>query len=181
MASGEGSNFSAIVNNDIEVDQVITNNPNAGVINRAKDAGVSSCLIKHYKGETREEYDKKIDFALGGTGPDKFKPDLIVLAGWMRILSHWFCDKWAGKIINIHPSLLPAFKGSTNAIEDAYNYGCTVFGATVHWVTSEVDGGAIIEQRAMQLQDMPLDEVKKMIHTYVEHIMYPYVIKQLIK
>ena len=175
LASGEGSNFSAIVNNGIKVERVITNNPNPNVIKRAKEAGVGSLLVKPDGTETREEYDFKIDYGI------YHDIDLIVLAGWMRILSPWFCEKWKGKIINIHPSLLPAFKGSTNAIEDAYNYGCTVFGATVHWVTSEVDGGAIIEQRAMQLQDMPLDEVKEMIHTYVEHIMYPYIIKKLIK
>ena len=121
MASGEGSNFSAIVKEGIIVDQVITDNPNANVIKRAKDVSVRSCLIEHYKKETREEYDKRVDWMLGGSGPDSYKPDLIVLAGWMRILSHWFCEKWRGKIINIHPSYLPAFAGGCNAIEDAYN------------------------------------------------------------
>lgn len=181
MASGEGSNFSAIVKEGIKVDQVITNNPNANVINRAKDVNVSSCLIEHTKNETREEYDKKVDFALGGEGPDKFKPDLIVLAGWMRILSHWFCEKWRGKIINIHPSYLPAFAGGCNAIEDAYNHGCKIIGVTIHWVEPEVDAGPIIAQGVNHIfEGQSLERVKEDVHL-LEHWLYPSTIKQLIK
>ncbi len=174
MASGEGTNFQAIIDKGIIVNKVLTNNPKSGIIKRAKDSDHCASYLVKPQGETREEYDKKIDFGI------PHDTDLIVLAGWMRILSPWFCEKWTGKIINIHPSLLPAFKGSTNAIEEAYNYGCKVFGATVHWVTPEVDSGAIIDQRAMQLRDKPLEEVKEMVHTYIEHIMYPQTIKQLI-
>ena len=181
MASGEGSNFSAIIKEDIKVDQVITDNPNANVINRAKDVGVRSCLIEHYKKETREEYDKRVDWMLGGSGPDSYKPDLIVLAGWMRILSHWFCEKWKGKMINIHPSLLPAFAGGCNAIEDAYNHGCKVVGATVHWVEPEVDAGPIIAQGVNHIfEGQSLERVKEDVHL-LEHWLYPDTIKQLIK
>ena len=175
MASGEGSNFSAIVESGIKVERVITNNPNANVIKRAKKAGVGSLLVKPDGTETREEYDFKIDYGI------YHDIDLIVLAGWMRILSPWFCEKWSGKIINIHPSLLPAFAGGCNAIEDAYNHGCKVFGVTVHWVTPEVDEGAIIVQRAIhKFEDDTLDMITDKIRR-VEHYVYPATIKDIIK
>ena len=177
MASGEGSNFSAIIDNKIKIDRVITDNKNANVIKRAEKANVPIFVFDYKEGEYKNGFgwcERKIDETI----PEDV--DLIVLAGYMRILSPRFVKKWKDKIINIHPSLLPAFKGSTNAIEEAHNYGCKVFGVTVHWVTEEVDAGAIIDQRAMQLGDTPLEEVKEMIHTYIEHIMYPQTIKELI-
>ncbi len=189
MASGEGSNFSAIVESGIKVHKVITNNPNANVIKRAKEAGVGSCLIVPDKqGKAfpaniyRKEYDKQIDYYIGGRGdfPNLYSVDLIVLAGWMRIFSPWFCEKWAGKIINIHPSLLPAFAGGCNAIEDAYNYGCKVTGCTIHWVTPEVDAGPIIAQGVNHIfPGQSLETVKEDVHK-LEHYLYPKTIKELI-
>ncbi len=181
LASGEGSNFSAIVESGIEVSRVITNNPNANVIKRAKKAGVGSYLIVPDKpGKAfptnvyRKEYDKQVDYGI------YHDIDLIVLAGWMRVFSPWFCEKWAGKIINIHPSLLPAFGGGCHAIEDAWEYGCKVFGVTVHWVTPEVDAGPIITQRAIhKFDDDTLEKITKRIHN-VEHYVYPTTIKKLI-
>ena len=185
MASGEGSNFSAIVESGIKVNRVITNNPNANVIKRAKKAGVGSYLVVPEKDtmdrlhktieSLRKEYDEQIDYGIHRD------TELIVLAGWMRILSTWFCKKWAGKIINIHPSLLPAFAGGCNAIEDAYNYGCKVVGVTVHWVTPEVDSGPIIAQGMNHvLPGQSLDKVKEGIHR-LEHYLYPRTIKEIIK
>ena len=182
LASGEGSNFSAIVESGIEVSRVITNNPNANVINRAKKAGVGSYLIVPDKpGKAfpaniyRKEYDKQVDYGI------YHDIDLIVLAGWMRILSPWFCEKWAGKIINIHPSLLPAFAGGCNAVEDAYNYGCKVTGCTVHWVTSEVDAGPIIAQGVHKIfKGTSLERVKEDMHL-LEHYLYPKTIKEILK
>ena len=181
MASGEGSNFSAIVESGIEVSRVITNNPNANVINRAKEACVGSWLIvpdkpgKAFPANVyRKEYDKQVDYGI------YHDIDLIVLAGWMRIFSPWFCEKWAGKIINIHPSLLPAFAGGCNAIEDAYNYGCKVTGCTIHWVTPEVDAGPIIAQGVNHIfPGQSLETVKEDVHK-LEHYLYPKIIKELI-
>ena len=180
LASGEGSNFSAIVESGIEVSRVITNNPNANVIKRAKKAGVGSYLIVPDKpGKAfpaniyRKEYDKQVDYGI------YHDIDLIVLAGWMRILSPWFCKKWAGKIINIHPSLLPAFAGGCHAIKDAWEYGCEVFGVTVHWVTEEVDAGPVITQRAIhKFEGDTLEKITEKIHR-VEHYVYPVTIKKL--
>jgi len=174
MASGEGSNFSAIVDSGIQVERVITDNPNANVIARAKKAGVGSFLVER-KNENREEYDKKVDYGI-------YRDiDLIVLAGWMRILSPWFCKKWADKIINIHPSLLPAFGGGCNAIKDAWEYGCKIFGVTIHWVIPEVDAGPIITQRAIhKLDDDTLEIITERTHN-VEHYVYPDTIKKILQ
>ena len=174
LASGEGSNFSAIVDSGIQVERVITDNPNANVIARAKKAGVGSFLVER-KNENREEYDKKVDYGI-------YRDiDLIVLAGWMRILSPWFCKKWADKIINIHPSLLPAFGGGCHAIKDAWEYGCKIFGVTIHWVIPEVDAGPIITQRAIhKFDDDTLEIITERIHR-IEHHIYPKTIKKLMR
>ena len=184
MASGEGSNFSAIVESGIKVNRVITDNPNANVIKRAKKVGVGSYLVVPEKDtmnslhktieSLRKEYDEQIDYGIHRD------TDLIVLAGWMRILSTWFCKKWEGKMINIHPSLLPAFAGECNAIEDAYNHGCKIIGVTIHWVIPEVDAGPIIAQGMNHvLPGQSLDKVKEGIHR-LEHYLYPRTIKELI-
>ena len=184
MASGEGSNFSAIVESGIKVNRVITDNPNANVIKRAKKAGVGSYLVVPEKDTMdslhktiesfRKEYDEQIDYGIHRD------TDLIVLAGWMRILSTWFCKKWEGKMINIHPSLLPAFAGGCHAIENAYNHGCKIIGVTIHWVIPEVDAGPIITQRAIhKLDDDTLEIITERIHN-VEHYLYPKTIKELI-
>ena len=184
MASGEGSNFSAIVESGIKVNRVITNNPNANVIKRAKKAGVGSYLVVPEKDtmdrlhktieSLRKEYDEQIDYGIHRD------TELIVLAGWMRILSTWFCKKWAGKIINIHPSLLPAFAGGCNAIENAYNHGCKIIGVTIHWVIPEVDAGPIIAQGVNRIfTGQSLEKVKEDVHK-LEHHLYPKIIKELI-
>ena len=186
MASGEGSNFSAIVESGIKVNRVITDNPNANVIKRAKKAGVGSYLVVPEKDTyekkinismelLRKKYDEQIDYGIHRD------TELIVLAGWMRILSTWFCKKWEGKMINIHPSLLPAFAGGCHAIENAYNHGCKIIGVTIHWVIPEVDAGPIITQRAIhKLDDDTLEIITERIHN-VEHYVYPETIKKLMR
>ena len=172
MASGEGSNFSAIVDFGIKVDRVITNNPNANVIQRAEKVNVPVDVMLRSHNIRSTEYDSKL--------PIPKDTDLIVLAGWMRILSVPFCEKWDGKMVNIHPSLLPAFGGGCHAIEDAWNHGCKVFGVTVHWVIAEVDAGPIITQRAIhKFDDDTLETITGKIHR-VEHYVYPETIKKLI-
>ena len=172
MASGEGSNFSAIVDFGIKVDRVITNNPTAYVMHRAEKVNVRVDVMWRSHNIRSTEYDGKL--------PIPEDTDLIVLAGWMRILSVPFCEKWDGKMVNIHPSLLPAFGGGCHAIEDAWNHGCKVFGVTVHWVIAEVDAGPIITQRAIhKFDDDTLETITGKIHR-VEHYVYPETIKKLI-
>ena len=178
MASGEGSNFSAIVDSGIKVDRVITDNKNANVIKRAEKVNVPVFVYDRKGGDQKYGLgwsERKIDEAI----PKDV--ELIVLAGYMRILSPHFVEKWKDKIVNIHPSLLPAFGGGCHAIKDAWEHGCKVFGVTVHWVTEEVDAGPIIAQRAIhKFDDDTLDSITGKIHR-VEHYTYPDVIKKILQ
>ena len=176
LASGEGSNFSAIVDSGIEVEKVLTDNPKAGVIKRAIKSSVPVMVLdkKEYT-QIQGWFEHRLDEEIPND------TDLIVLAGFMLILSSWFCEKWAGKIINIHPSLLPAFGGGCHAIKDAWEYGCKIFGVTIHWVIPEVDAGPIITQRAIhKLDDDTLEIITERIHN-VEHYVYPKTIKKLMR
>ena len=178
MASGEGSNFSAIVDFGIKVDRVITDNKNANVIKRAEKADVPVFVFD------RKEGDRKYGFGWCDRKVDETIPEdvsLIVLAGYMRILPPYFVKKWEDKIINIHPSLLPAFGGGCHAIKDTWEYGCKVFGVTVHWVVEEVDAGPIITQRAIhKFDDDTLELITGRIQR-VEHYTYPDVIKKILQ
>ena len=178
MASGEGSNFSAIVDSGIKVDKVITDNPNANVIKRAEKVGIPCISFD------RKEGDRKYGSGWCDRMVDESIPEdvsLIVLAGYMRILSPYFVKKWADKIINIHPSLLPAFGGGCHAIKDTWEYGCKVFGVTVHWVTEEVDEGPIITQRAIhKFEEDTLESITGRIHR-VEHYTYSDAIKKILR
>ncbi len=177
LTSGEGSNFSAIVDFGIKVDKVITDNPNANVIKRAEKVGIP-CISFDRKEGDRKYGSGWCDRMVDETIPEDV--DLIVLAGYMRILSPYFVKKWKDKIINIHPSLLPAFGGGCHAIRDTWEYGCKVFGVTVHWVIEEVDAGPIITQRAIhKFDDDSLESITEKIHR-VEHYVYPETIKKII-
>jgi phosphoribosylglycinamide formyltransferase-1 len=178
MASGEGGNFSAIVESEIQVDCVITDNKNANVIKRAEKVNVPVFVFDKKEGDYKNGIgwsERRIDETI----PED--TDLIVLAGYMRILSPYFVEKWKDKLINIHPSLLPAFGGGCHAIKDAWEHGCRVFGITIHWVTEDVDAGPIIEQRAIHKDDYDtLELITDRIHR-VEHYTYPDIIKKILQ
>lgn len=109
-----------------------------------------------------------------------FSPKLIVLAGFMRILRQTFIDAFAGRVINLHPSLLPSFKGA-NSIRDAYNYGVKITGCTVHWVTPALDAGPIIDQREVRIEDSDtLELLERKVHI-AEHGLLPDVVARLSK
>ncbi|MBL0318514.1 MAG: phosphoribosylglycinamide formyltransferase [Alphaproteobacteria bacterium] len=146
LISGNGSNLQALIdaaaNPDYPatIELVISNKDDIYGLTRAQQAGISQHVIelKHY--QSREECDEAMHEAL-----IEFNIDYVVLAGFMRLLTPQFVNKWEGKMINIHPSLLPSFKGS-HAVHDALRYGVKVTGCTVHFVTSEMDSGPIIIQ-----------------------------------
>ena len=172
LASGEGTNFSAMVRSGVRICLVITDNHNAGVIGRAKEKGVECLCFTKKQGESKEEHENRIIESF----PDKVH--LVILAGYMRLLSKTFLERYPN-VINIHPSLLPSFKGKTS-IEDAYRYGCKYIGATVHWVNEEMDAGKIIEQEGFRIEDdATLTEVIKKMHL-LENGMYPRVVHNLI-
>jgi phosphoribosylglycinamide formyltransferase-1 len=149
LLSGRGSNFEAIASNiaagripSARIAVVISNKPDAGGLATAKRLGLTALVIPS-KGVARQEHDHAVVAAL-----KEHKVDLICLAGYMRLLSPWFVQQFPQKILNIHPSLLPAFPG-LEAQEQAFAYGVKVSGCTVHFVDEELDHGAIIVQKAV--------------------------------
>jgi phosphoribosylglycinamide formyltransferase 1 len=153
LLSGRGSNFEAIASNlaagripDAQIAVVISNKTDAGGLATAKRLGLTALAIPS-KGVPREEHDRAVVAAL-----KQHNVDLICLAGYMRLLSPWFVQQFPQRILNIHPSLLPAFPG-LEAQEQAFAYGVKVSGCTVHFVDEELDHGAIIVQKAVTVSD----------------------------
>jgi len=130
-----------------EVAIIVSNEPDAPGLQKARLTRVEAQVIDHRASQTREEHDRRLHAVMTGR-----KINLICLAGYMRILSPWFVREWRGKILNIHPSLLPAFPGLA-AQEDAYDYGVRVSGCTVHFVDERVDHGPIVVQRTVPVLD----------------------------
>lgn len=149
--------------NDKKITKVVGSSANMEMLN-----AVGSDLIK-----SRKDFDMKTHEMIA-----VYEPDFIVLAGYMKILSPWFVEKWKNKIINIHPALLPAFKGA-KAIEEAFNYGVKYSGVTVHYVDNGVDTGKIIDQMVVErLDNDTLESFKKRIHE-AEYELYPRAIKRI--
>ena len=153
LLSGRGSNFEAIAKNVAEgkipsarIAVVISNKPDAGGIATARQLGLTAVVIPS-KGRSREEHDREVVGAL-----QAHQVDLVCLAGYMRLLSPWFVQQFPQRILNIHPSLLPAFPG-LEAQEQAFAYGVKISGCTVHFVDEELDHGAILVQKAVPVLD----------------------------
>ncbi len=156
LVSGRGTNLQAIIDAIKEgkingrIAAVISNRRKAYALERAKKHGIEAIYLPARKGEERESYDRKLAGII-----DKKNPDLIVLAGFLRILSPWFVKNYKWKIINIHPALLPSFAGLYG--EDVHRavleYGCKVSGCTVHFVDEKVDHGPIIVQKCVEVKD----------------------------
>src|SRR6267378_1880847 len=153
LLSGRGSNFEAIANNiaagkipGARIAVIISNKSDAGGLATANRLGLTALAIPS-RGVPREEHDRAVVAALRG-----HKVDLICLAGYMRLLSPWFVQQFPHRILNIHPSLLPAFPG-LEAQQQAFAYGVKVSGCTVHFVDEELDHGAIIVQKAVPVLD----------------------------
>ncbi len=173
LISGNGSNLQAIIDQiangqlNARVELVISDQPDANGLNRAARAGIATRVIEATKGQKRREYDQRLIETL-----DPLAPELLVLAGFMRILSPEFVRHFAGRIINIHPSLLPAYKG-LNTHQRALDAGERFHGATVHYVTEELDAGDIIIQSRIEIQpDETAAELQQRVHAE-EHVIYP--------
>lgn len=179
FASGDGSNFEAIVSAcrsgrlAADVVLMVTDRPAARVVERAARLGVETFAFSARDYASKADYEARIVSLL-----DERRVDLVCLAGYMRILSPTMLDAWEGRIVNIHPSLLPAFRGA-DAIGQAMAAGVKVYGVTVHFVTGEVDGGRIVAQRAVHYEGSDREELTAMIHA-VEHELYPEAIGRLI-
>ncbi len=181
LASGNGSNFESLVKTTkekkikVNIKLLITDKRGAFARKRARRLGVKDIFINPKEFKSRLEFDKKIVKLL-----HKEEIELVALAGYMRIISPYFVKSFKNKILNIHPALLPCFKGAT-AIKDAYEYGCKVTGVTVHFVDEKVDHGPIILQEPLKIDSgLTLSKLEEKIHK-IEHRLYPEALRLLSK
>jgi phosphoribosylglycinamide formyltransferase 1 len=184
LISGSGSNMAAIVRaaqreswrkvHDAQIAAVISNRPGAGGLALAREQLIATDVVDHKAYESREAFDAALAAAI-----DRRQPSLVVLAGFMRILTPGFVARYQGRLVNIHPSLLPAFPG-LHTHERAIDAGCKVAGATVHQVTSELDFGPILAQAVVPI--LPGDTADLLAARVLtqEHLIYPRAIAQLL-
>jgi len=175
LISGRGSNLGSLIDaadGSYKIIRVISNIAGAGGLDRATAAGIPTTVIPH-AGKTREAFDTEVDAALRAADAD-----LVVLAGFMRILSDGFVRGWQGKLINIHPSLLPAYKG-TRVHERVIEAKETRSGASVHFVVPELDAGPVIAQGSVPVHpsDTPQALADRVLE--IEHKLYPDALKLL--
>lgn len=182
FASGSGGNFEAIVKKikegyieNCEISLLITDKKNIYVLDRAEKYKIKSKTIIPIEYENKEKYEEEILSCL-----KENNIDFIVLAGYMRLIGKTLLDFYEGKMINIHPSILPAFKGK-DAIQMALDYGVKYTGVSIHWVDSGMDTGKIIEQEVVRVESgETYDSLSSKIHK-IEHKIYPEVLKNLFK
>ncbi|MBR5734166.1 MAG: phosphoribosylglycinamide formyltransferase [Desulfovibrionaceae bacterium] len=179
LASGNGTNaqrffdMAAEGTLDIDIRLVLCNRPGAGVLERAKKAGVPSLCLDHKTFPSREAFDQAMIRAIREAGADT-----IVLAGYMRLLTNAFLQAFPGRIINIHPALLPSFPG-LDGVGDAAAYGVKITGCTVHFVDEIMDHGEVIIQAAMpHAAGEPVEDLRMRIHA-AEHRIYPQALQWL--
>jgi phosphoribosylglycinamide formyltransferase 1 len=181
LVSGRGSNLQAIIdtieknNLAAEISLILSNVPDSYALQRGKKHGLESIFLDPKSFSSRDDYEKQMIELL-----QTKSVDLVCLAGFMRILGKKFIEAFSGKIINIHPSLLPAFPG-LNVQEKALKHGVRFSGCTVHFVNEEVDGGAIISQAVVPILDA--DDTQSLSDRILEqeHIIYPEAIRLIIE
>ena len=177
LISGRGTNMGALARAALDPDfpaeivQVICNVPNAPGIDVAMEQDLSVGVFDHTDYETRADHERAMSDQLKDAGVE-----LVCLAGYMRLLENTFLQDWRGKLVNIHPSLLPAFRGM-DTHERALARGCRIHGCTVHYVTAELDGGPIIAQTAVHVH--PEDDADSLRERVLaaEHALYPHAIR----
>ena len=174
LISGRGSNMLSLIraaqapDYPAEIALVLSNRPDAGGLERAASFGIATAVVDHKPfGRDREAFEKAVDAELQAAGIE-----LVALAGFMRLLSPWLVERWAGRMLNIHPALLPSFKG-LDTHERALETGVKLHGATVHFVSSEMDAGPIIMQGAVPVLDGDTPDTLGARVLEVEHRIYP--------
>ncbi|MCR6665493.1 MAG: phosphoribosylglycinamide formyltransferase [Methyloversatilis sp.] len=173
LISGRGSNMRSIVEAGLaaNVRAVISNRPDAGGLAYAREHGIATAVVDHTQHPDRAAFDHALAQEI-----DRHAPDLVVLAGFMRILTPGFVEHYAGRMINIHPSLLPAFTG-LHTHRRAIEAGCRIAGVTVHFVTGELDGGPIIAQTAVPVLAGDDEATLAARVLAQEHLLYPRVVR----
>ncbi len=180
FASGSGSNFEALAvacqsgEIDADVAVMVCDKPGAKVIERAERLGIKALVLSPKDFASKAEYEQAILAEL-----EVQRVELICLAGYMRIITDVLLDAYPERMVNVHPSLLPAFKGA-HAIEQALEYGVKYFGVSIHFVTSDLDGGSIIDQEAFRYEGRNVNELEEMVHK-VEHPLYIKAVKNLVE
>ena len=180
FASGSGTNFEAIAEAcadgrvAAETVLMVCDKPGARVIERAARRGIETFVFSAKDYPSKADYEREIVALLDAHGVQ-----LVCLAGYMRLIGDVLLEAYGGRIINIHPSLLPSFKGA-HAIADAFAYGVKVYGVTIHYVDASLDGGRIIAQRAFAYDGGDIDELEAKIHA-VEHELYPETVNEIIQ
>ena len=177
LISGSGSNLQSIIDNiqsgqlDATIGAVISNREDAFGLERARNTGIETAVLSH-RGLSREDYDARLASLVA-----EFHPDLIVLAGFMRILTPGFVNAWTGKMLNIHPSLLPKYRG-LNTHARALEAGDAEHGCTVHQVTPELDEGPILGQAVVPVNEGDTPDVLAARVLEQEHRLYPAVLRR---
>ena len=179
FASGTGTNFVAIAKACAEgkipadVAVMVCDRPGAAVIDRARELGVETFVFSPKEYPSKAAFEAEIVKVL-----DAKNVSLVCLAGYMRIVGDTLLTAYGGRIVNIHPSLLPSFKGA-HAVEDAVAYGVKVYGITIHWVNAELDGGRIIAQHAFPYEGSDPAEVHR-LGQVIEHELYVETINKIL-
>ncbi|NHN29772.1 phosphoribosylglycinamide formyltransferase [Paenibacillus agricola] len=179
FASGSGSNFQAIADAvnagklDVHIGLLVCDRPNAKVVERAKQLGIPSFVFRAKDYGSREQYEQEILQRL-----ESLEIDLVVLAGYMRLITEVLVKPLYGRLINIHPSLLPAFPG-LDAIQQALDYGVKVTGVTVHYVDGGMDTGPIIAQQTLAITPEDNEATLAASIHQIEHVLLPQVIAQI--
>jgi len=177
LISGRGSNMLSLMAAASQADYpadialVFSNKPNAPGLATAKEAGIATAALHHKDFATREDFERAMQDILLA-----HKIDLVCLAGFMRLLTPWFVEQWAGRMINIHPAILPSYKG-LHTHERALADGVKLHGATVHFVVPEMDAGPIIAQAAVPVVDGDTPATLGARVLTQEHIIYPLALK----
>ncbi|MDK2123128.1 phosphoribosylglycinamide formyltransferase [Parachitinimonas caeni] len=178
LISGRGSNMQALVNARISgarIAAVISNRPDAYGLDWAKAQGIHTVTVDHTQYANRAEFDAALADAI-----DQFRPDLLILAGFMRILGAEFTQRYAGRLFNIHPSLLPAFPG-LHTHQRAIDAGCKVAGCTVHFVTAELDHGPIVSQAVVPILNDDTAQSLAQRVLAAEHRIYPEAVSDFVQ
>ena len=180
LISGRGSNMVALADAvlsgaipNAEIALVISDQPNAGGLQKAAERGIKTFVIER-RGRTRAEHDREIVAALGTS-----RVDLVCLAGYMRVLSREFLNAYPRRILNIHPSLLPSFSG-LNAQQQALTHGVKTSGCTVHYVDETLDGGPIIAQREVPVENADTVDSLSARILIEEHQLYPEAVRRVL-
>jgi phosphoribosylglycinamide formyltransferase-1 len=181
LISGRGSNMEAIVRAcsdegwPAQVAAVIANRPDAAGLAFAASHGIATAVVDHRQFPDRDSFDAALAKEIDG-----FAPDLVVLAGFMRVLTDGFVDRYAGRMLNVHPSLLPSFPG-LKTHQQALDAGVRLHGASVHFVTSRLDHGPIVAQVAVPVEtgDTPATLAQRVLAT--EHIIYPRAVRWFVE